>query len=397
VLSYRLAPLLLAALCAACSAVPEVRTAGHVAAEGRVFWQEPKYPGQEQGTGVSLVAEPELGVASEDEVHSATLRPFYRLDPYDSNRSHADLRKASYQVSSNGWEAGAGAGIFTWGVLESHRTVDVMNQIDFVDSADGSAKLGQPYASFGYTGETASLRLYYLPYFRERTFPGVDGRLRFAALIDGENAIYESDAGPWHPSGAARFTWTEEDLDVAVGVFSGISREPRFVVELTRARVTPRYDLMQQVSLDAQWTTGALALKLEGFARLWSAEFVPFVGGGVGLEYSFFDVVAGWDIGVAAELLLDARPLEAPITFFEHDAFGGLRLGFNDTASTELLAGAVVDVRDGATFGRVEAGRRFGEHWRVNLGASLFLGEAGKLESSFLEDDHVHGRVAYFF
>jgi len=385
------------ALVLGCAQAPEVKTAGYVAAEGRVFWQEPKYPGQEQGSGVSLVAEPELEVASEDGVHTAVARPFYRLDPYDQRRSHFDVRKASYQVSSSGWEAGLGAGVFTWGVLESHRPVDVLNQIDFVDAIDGSAKLGQPYASAGYTGERASLRVYYLPFFRERTFPGVDGRLRFAVPIDTENAMYEAELGPWHPSGAARFTWSEDDVDIGLGIFSGLSREPRFVVELTRVQVVPRYDLMQQISLDAQWTTGPLALKVEGFARLWTAAFQPFVGGGAGLEYSFFDFVDGWDLSLAAEILLDARPLEAPITLFDHDAFAGLRFAFNDTASTEVLAGTLVDVIDGTTMMRVDAGRRFGADWRAIVGASFFLGPKGTLESAFLQDDHVTARLAYFF
>jgi hypothetical protein len=343
------------------------------------------------------VAEPELEVKSEDEVQELVARPYYRLDPYDSRRSHFDVRKASYRVQADGWEAGLGAGQFTWGALESHRPVDIVNQVDFVDTLDGSAKLGQPFVEVGYAGEVASLRLYYLPLFRERTFPGVDGRLRFAAPIDGENAAFEPDLGRWMPSGAARLALRGGDFDVGLSAFSGLSREPRFVVELTRARVVPLYDLLQQGSVDVQWTHDALSLKAEGFVRLWTKDFRPFAGGGAGAEYSFFDIVDGWDVTLVAEMLLDGRPLEAPPTIFEHDAFGGLRLGFNDTASTEILGGAFVDVIDGTTLAHIEAGRRFGDHWRASVAANLFFGPAGKLESALLADDHAEANLAYFF
>ncbi|MEJ7728680.1 MAG: hypothetical protein WKG00_05650 [Polyangiaceae bacterium] len=305
--SPRLAVLAGALALAGCAATPTATTAGHVAAEARIFWQPPRYAGQEQGSGVSLVAEPELDVKSEDEVQELVARPYYRLDPYDSRRSHFDVRKASYRIEADGWEAGLGAGQFTWGALESHRPVDIVNQVDLVDSLDGSAKLGQPFVEVGYAGEVASLRLYYLPLFRERTFPGVDGRLRFAAPIDGENAAFEPDLGRWTPSGAARLALRGGDFDVGLSVFSGLSREPRFVVELTRARVVPLYDLLQQGSVDAQWTHDALALKAEGFVRLWTRDFRPFAGGGAGAEYSFFDIVDGWDVTVVAEMLLDGR------------------------------------------------------------------------------------------
>src|SRR3954447_19629742 len=107
--------------------LPAVQASGHVAADGRAFAYDAKYPGQDRGDGVSLVAEPQLEMKSEDGVHDATLRPFYRLDPNDVKRSHADLREGSYKLAVDHFQAGIGAGIFTWGVLESYKPTDVMN------------------------------------------------------------------------------------------------------------------------------------------------------------------------------------------------------------------------------------------------------------------------------
>src|SRR5438046_9908325 len=98
-----------------------VKTAGYVAADGRGFAQSPKYPGQARGDGVSLVAEPEVSLESEEKEHTATLRPFYRLDPIDDRRSHADLRQGDYRVRADWFEASAGVGQGSWGVLGSYR------------------------------------------------------------------------------------------------------------------------------------------------------------------------------------------------------------------------------------------------------------------------------------
>ena len=377
--------------------LPAVQASGLVAADGRVFAYDPKYPGQNRGDGVSLVAEPQFDMKSENGVHKATLRPFYRLDPNDEKRSHADVRDASYRLSTGHFEAGLGAGIFTWGVLESHKPTDVMNQTDFVEATDGSQKLGQPYGSVGWVGDSAALRLYYLPYFRDRTFQGVRGRPRFSIPVDTDSPIIDARLRRWQPSGAARFTLNLGDFDLGAGLFTGLSREPRFVAELTTGSISPRYDVMHQGSVDAQLTLGALVLKAEGFARLWGDSLRAFAGGGAGADYTFFKLIGEGDLSFAAEFLFDTRPLEAAPTFFQHDAFVGMRIAANDASSTEALAGGIVDVVDQSTFARAGVSRRFGEHFRVSVDVNVFLGPRGKLESSFLKDDNAHARIAYFF
>jgi hypothetical protein len=375
----------------------ELKASGLVAADGRAFARAPKYVGQDRGDGVSLVAEPQLELKSASGVHDVVVHPFYRLDPNDERRSHADLREGAYKLAAGHLQAGVGTGLFTWGALESYKPTDVLNQTDFVEATDGSQKLGQPYASVGWVGDAAALRLYYLPYFRDRTFQGLRGRPRFSVPVDTDDPIFASRAGRWQPSGAARFTLNLGDFDLGAGLFTGLSREPRFVGELTTGQISPRYDLMHQASIDASWTLGALVVKGEGFARLWGDALSFFAGGGAGADYAFFKIAGEADLSLAGEFLFDTRPVTAPPTFFQHDAFGGLRVAFNDTSSTELLAGGIVDVVDQSTFAKAAVSRRFGDHWRVSADVNVFLGPAGKLESAFLRDDFGHVRVAYFF
>lgn len=76
---------------------------------------------------------------------------------------------------------------------------------------------------------------------------------------------------------------------------------------------------------------------------------------------------------------------------------GSRRVAANDAASTEVLAGAIVDVVDGSTFGKAGVSRRFGEHWRVSADINVYLGPHGKLESGLFKHDYAHARIAYFF
>ena len=368
-----------------------ITAGGYAAADGRAFLQAPKYAGQARETNVSLVVEPEVKLETEEKEHTAIVRPFYRLDPDDDRRSHADLREADYRFRKGAFEAAGGVGVVSWGVLESYRPTDAVNQLDFVESYRGDAKLGQPYAEVGIIGEKISARVYYLPYFRERTFPGLRGRLRFPTLID-DSPQYETQAKAFQPTGAARMEGHFGNLDLGLGLFAGLGREPRFVAEITTGAVAPRYDLMEQISADFQWTVKGFVFKGEGFGRAWSKDQRIFFGGGVGVDYMLFS-----QLTLAGEYLFDTRPAGAPFTFFEHDAFGGVRLAFDDEASTEVTGGVIVDVVDGTTFAHLEAARRFGDHWRTSLDVNGFLAPGGKLESSFVRDDYARLRIAYYF
>lgn len=375
-----------------------VHVRGSTAADIRGYVQPPRYGGQAAGHGISLKAEPEAYAQSKDEDHTGTLRPFVRVDPIDTGRTHYDVRQADYRYRDNHWSFGIGAGLFDWGVMENHRIVDVLNQKDLVEDLDGSEKLGQPYTKVGYDGGKWSLSVYYMPFFRDRTFPGARGRLRFPAVIDTSDPFFESSLGRWHPNVAARLGVTLGEFDLGLSGFSGTSREPRFFGQLTDDEVLVGYDFLEQVSLDAQWTHGGFVAKAEGLARWWSASLRLSGAVALGLEYWLFDLGGkGVDLTFATEAYWDSRLPDQPITFYDHDIFGGLRLGLADVGGTEFLTGAMTDWTTGFTFIRAEASRRFGQHWRMYLDLRGFVGQTRGLESALRNDHYGQLRVAYFF
>ncbi|NIP18146.1 MAG: hypothetical protein GWM87_08305, partial [Xanthomonadales bacterium] len=68
-----------------------------------------------------------------------------------------------------------------------------------------------------------------MPYFRERTYPGEEGRLRAPLAVDTDAALYESSAGEHHADIALRWSHYFGDVDIGVHAFRGTAREPKLL------------------------------------------------------------------------------------------------------------------------------------------------------------------------
>lgn len=77
-------------------------------------------------------------------------------------------------------------------------------------------------------------------------------------------------------------------------------------------------------------------------------------------------------MGLVSELAYDDRG-DSAATPFENDIMFGLRLAVNDPASSELLAGFLQDLTSSARTLNYEGSRRFGNHWKTIVEASIFI------------------------
>lgn len=373
---------------------------GFVALDVQGFPQQPVFPGQESRQVLpSLLFQPEFTYDWPSGDDRLTLAPMARLDFSDERRRHADLREFNWLHIAPTWDLLVGVGRVFWGVTESRHLVDVINQTDFVEDLDGESKLGQPMLRLALARDWGTLTFFVLPYFRQPTFPGEKGRLRSELLVDTHSAQFESSMKEWHPDVAARWTHALGDWDVALGYFNGTSREPRLILNQDddTPRLIPVYDQMDQASLELQWTVEAWLWKLEAIARWGHGERFNAVVSG--FEYTFFNLFGTTlDLGVLGEYLYDGRSAAAPGTPFENDVFIGARLAFNDVGDASILAGAIVDDQSGAALVNVEASRRFGDRWTIEMEVRAFLNvpSTDPLYST-RRDDYVQLRLSRFF
>ena len=371
---------------------------GFVALDVQGFLHQPTLPQQESRQVLpSLLLQPEFTYDWRNGNDRLTVVPMARLDSSDDRRRHVDLREFNWLHAAPTWDVLVGIGKVFWGVTESRHLVDVINQTDLVEDLDGEAKLGQPMLRLALAQDWGTLTFFVLPYFRQPTYPGEKGRLRSELLVDTDSAQFESSMKEWHPDVAARWTHALGDWDVAAGYFRGTSREPRLSLNDDESRLIPIYDQMDQASLELQWTIEAWLWKLEAIARWGHGEH--FSAAVAGFEYTFFNLLGtAFDLGVLGEYLYDGRSAAAPGTPFENDVFVGARLAFNDVGSTSILGGAIIDDQSGATLVTLEASRRIGDRWTIEMEVRAFLNvPSTDLLYGVRKDDYVQVRLSRFF
>jgi hypothetical protein len=387
---------------------------GNVTAELTGFPEQAAHPGQYRAYA-SLAVEPEYFHQWNNRYDLFTFKPYLMLDSHDDNRSHGDIRELSWIHAAPDWETNIGISKVYWGVTEAVHLVDVINQTDLVINEDGEDKLGQPMARLSLIRDWGVLDLFVLPGFRERTFPGPQGRPRFAIPIS-DDPLYESGARDLHTDFAARWSRSIGEFDIGVSHFTGTAREPRFVIRpgaynpqtMVISEITPFYEIIHQTSLDLQAIYGGWLWKLEAVVRNGQGERIKSVAGGY--EYTFVGInESAVDVGVITEYLYDSRgdEIDQPaaisgqpfvISTFQNDLVLGARISLNDAASSELLASVMLDLEGGGQGYNLEASRRLGESWKLSLEARGLMNIPDDSASvSFRDDNRVRVELARYF
>ncbi len=368
---------------------------GYVAGEVRIFPQKPLSSKQHEHN-LSLVSEPEYYYEWDNGDQSLTVTPFLRLDQYDDERTHFDLRELSWIKVGEDWELRVGISKVFWGVAESQHLVDIINQTDLVENFDAEDKLGQPMVNLALIRDWGTVDFFLLPLFRERTFPGKEGRLRSLLPVDTDRAQYESGLARRHIDWAVRWSHSIGDWDIGLAHFSGTGREPRLVPASNEPVLIPNYDLIDQTSLDLQATLGEWLWKLEVISRRALGDrFTALTGG---FEYTFVGILdSAVDIGLLSEWLYDDRGRKA-LSPFQDDILLGCRLALNDVQSTEALIGLMFDRHSQAKSWNLEASRRLGESWKLSLEARALEQIPSKdLSYGMRKDDYIQLELAWYF
>jgi hypothetical protein len=344
---------------------------GRVGVQALGFWRDPLQQ-EQHNLYLSAVAEPEFYTESGNGEQSFRFQPFQRVAQHDGHWTHTDIRELSYTHVADFWERTVGISKVFWGVTEARHLVDIINQTDFVENPDGEDKLGQPMFKLSLVPAAGTLDLFVLPYFRERSFPGDQGRPRALLVVDTGNPVYDSSDKQKHIDFAARWSQSLGEWDLGLSHFYGTSRTPVFLLDNSRPGapvLVPRYDIIHQTGLEVQTVMGSWLLKFEGIYVSGAEHDYEAVD--TGFEYTFPTLESGMEIGALMEYLYDSRDdaqlSVSQATQFQNDIFVGSRLTFNDVQSTQLLGGLIFDTQgDGHSY-NLEASRRVGESYLLSV------------------------------
>jgi hypothetical protein len=364
---------------------------------------------------LGLTVEPEMVWSLADGEHTIVFKPYARIDSEDEERSHFDIRELSWMTYGDDWELTAGLSKVYWGVAESQHLVDIINQTDFVEAPDGEDKLGQPMIKFTAIRDWGTVTGFVLPGFRERTFPGEQGRFRTALLIDTDNVEYQAGEADAHVDYAVRWNHTIDAYDVGLSWFNGTSRDPIIAPNRTSNKLLPFYAQINQLGLDFQATLDSWLWKFEAIYRTYDdsvknsfadlggliqsdfcvEDYAAATGGFEYTVYGPFETV--WDWGVLAEYQYDSRK-NSRIVIGQNDAFLGSRIAFNDAASSTILAGISRDLDSTGTQSFVmEFATRINQGLTLNADVFLLMSNDDNVSYQFKRDDYVQLSLNYYY
>ncbi len=374
----------------------EFEVRGNIEVQGRFFYETPLFPSQHDNQ-ISLAAAPEFFWSWNDGNDSFEFVPSARVDQYDDERTHVDIRELSWIHVGDDWETRIGVRRDFWGVTEFQHLVDIINQSDSVEDVDNEDKLGQPMINLSVVKGWGIMDFYILPYFRERTFAGAEGRPGIP-FVNTDNALFESNDKEQHIDWAVRWTHSIDDLDIGLSWFEGTDRTPDLLPRLIPSgfELVPFYKQISQLGIELQANLESSLWKLEAIHNDNNQQDYWALQGG--LEYSQYGIFeSNADLGWLIEYAWDERGEDSSSTF-QNDLFFGNRLALNDVQSTEILFGLSYDLDFKSTSVLIEASRRFGDNIKVSLDARFFDSDK-PVDPLYLfrQDDHIQLTAQYYY
>ena len=345
----------------------DMQLSGSLGLQQNYFWDEPKFVDQKSNNSPERRVEPEIRWRGGD--HAFSFKAFGRAGSDDEERNHADIRELHWSYDNDFADINAGINIVYWGVTESWHLVNVINQVDLVENIDQDEKLGQPMINASIIRDWGNVSLYWLPLFRERVYPAAEGRNRTSPPVDNGSARYLHTDKNGNRDYAIRYSHYIGDVDIGLHWFDGIGREPFLQISDDSSSLIPVYSEIRQAGLDVQLTIDAWLWKLEAISNknIYN-NYVASVGG---FEYTFFQSFdSNADVGILIEYIYDDRGETSSV--FSRDIFLGTRVAFNDQQDTAILLGAIVDKETRETVVKLEASRRLGRQFTLELEGSLF-------------------------
>lgn len=379
------------ALCVSGAGAQEATTNGVVALDARWFAQDAPFVHQRRHGYAGVLEIEQRWRRAADAV---SVRAYLRAD---QTGEYVDLREAYWQRDAGNLSLRLGFQKVFWGVMESNHLIDIVNQTDLASDPDGEDKFGQPMLTLGWAaGELGRFEVLYLPYFRERLFPGRKARLRADPPVAQRSTWWR--AGRWHPDYVARWSNSLDVADLGLYVFRGLSREPDLALGATDQGMPvllTSYRPITQWGADFQVPHGSMMWKGELLHRRGHGR--PFSALSLGGEYTW-PLQAG-DLGLIAEWSRDRRDASAPASNFSNALFGGLRFRMNNQHDSEFLLGHQMDRSNDLRFWSMELNHRLSDRWKLQIEGKKFLTlQATPYPLNILQDEnYLQAKLSYYF
>lgn len=347
---------------------------GEAAIEYWNFPEEPP-PGEDQARknlSVSLAPTYTYKISSAQTIRSQI---FYRKDQADSRRTHFDIRELNWQIVNPEWEIQAGIAQEVWGVVESTNLTDTINQQDFIEEFDGSARLGQQMVKASiFGGEISQLDVFYLPISRKRVLPGEEGHFRTGTVVQLEQVEFESPKGNRRAEGALRLNLSLDNFELHLSYFDGMRRQPyidsRFDEQGVPYRI-PVYELEERTGIESEYVLNDFIFKFEGIlSKNLRENYRAWV---IGAEYNIVGFLSMRpDVTLYYERMRDTR-MDRADNPFQDDDMKGIKISLNDAMNAEFYFVYFKDWKSPSKATQLKASRRILDNTKLSFESRKFI------------------------
>jgi hypothetical protein len=376
------------------SALYAIEYNAELKSETRIF-RESGLGSEQKRSDSAAIMKLELYHDLENGLDRFAFTPFLRAQMNDSKRSHFDIRELYWERVGNDWEIKFGIGQEYWGVTEFVHLVNVINQVDSLESVDEEERLGEFMLKYTRLSEVGQFDFFILPGFRPRAFPGIKGRQRTPFVLDSNDSSYESNHEERKIETAFRYSQTFDNIDLGLSLFHGIQRDTQVKYNTLKNKMVPYYAVTTQFGSDIQIVIEDWLLKTEIMTRRIDSNFHKAITGG--FEYSMIGIFdSGIDLGLIVEGSWQNK--RDRYSFFSDEIMFGHRLAFNNELSSDLLFGVIYDIYHHSSLLSIEASSRINNSLKINLEGRIYQRITNNDPLKVFEnEDHINLAVTWYF
>ncbi len=320
-------------------------------------------------------------------------------DKDDHNRRYIDFQELYYKYNFENSELLIGKNTLFWGALEVYNLVDVFNTKDILDDPfDYDKKLGTWNISWTRFFENSELSFILRLSQEDQKMQEEDSIFFFLPLP------YNSDLVKQHenrPSFFVKYSGSGEEVQIDYTLIYEAGYDNQRYLSYDHGKLRQNaYWVNKLLGYTTLIYEDTIYKAEAAYAISDDVKVSDYLHTGVGLEHTIYSIAGKKDLGLLLEYYHYEQFNDTKFTtkeigeLFQNDLYLGGRFSFNDTASSEILAGVDFDLDESEKIYFLKYDTRILDNYKIEL---QYQHLSPSKESLFSKIDHAKVAISYYF
>ncbi len=322
-------------------------------------------------------------------------------DKEESERRYVDIQELYYKHNFENSELLIGRNILFWGALEVYNIADVFNTKDTLDDPfDYDRKLGAWNVAWTRFFDNSELAVILRLHEEDQKFQDEESVFNFLPLPYDSDLITEYDH---RPSLFVKYSGSGEEvqIDYALIYEAGYDDQRYFTYDRKLGKLRQHAYWVNKLLGYTTYVHEDTIYKAEAaWAVSDDTKVSDYLHFGAGLEHTLYGVWEKKDLGLLLEYYRYEQFNDTKFStrelgvLFQNDLYLGARFSFNDTASSEILAGVDFDLDESEKIYFLKYDTRVLDKFKTEV---QYQHLSPSRNSLFSKTDHLKVAVSYYF